>query len=110
MRVQVYYMHLLFKALGRNGSLTLLHLRVSEFVVERHARALLHADVYHKLKRLNRFEWIRDRPQLLRPRKGVPDPQSASPRCEPLRRRYQRSAKVEHCCDNWTWCDYLDSS
>ena len=36
----VYYMHLLFKALGRNGSLTLLHFRTSEFVVERGARAL----------------------------------------------------------------------
>ena len=76
MRVQVYYMHLLFKALGRKGSLTLLHLRVSEFVVERHARALLHADVYHKLKRLNRFEWIRDRPQAaaVTTEKGCPGP------------------------------------
>ena len=129
---QVYYMHLLFKTLGQNGShcthptsistptpphlvhlpplagsLTLLHLRLSEFVVERGARALVHPDIYHKLKRPERFEWIRARPQLLQPRA---DPWSASPRCEPLRRHYQRVAKVAHCCENWTWCDYIASS
>ena len=95
---------------AQNGSLTLLHLRLSEFVVERGARAVSHADVYHKLKRPDRFEWIRARPQLLLPREGVEDPQSARPRCEPLRRRYKRATKVEHCCETWTWCDYLSNS
>ena len=99
-----------FARAAQNGSLTLLHLRLSEFVVERGARAVSHADVYHKLKRPDRFEWIRARPQLLLPKEDVEDPQSARPRCEPLRRRYKRATKVEHCCETWTWCDYLSNS
>lgn len=107
----VYYMHLLYKALGRNDSLTLLHLKHIEFVVERGRRALVHADVYHKLKRPERFQFIRARPELLLPRTTreglLEDPLRTLPRCELLRSRYRRTAKLDHCCEHWTWCDYM---
>ena len=86
-----------------NRSLTLLHLTLSEFVVERKARALTPADIYHKLKRPERFAFLRDRPQLLsrRPTSAAP------PRCEALRVRYQRVARLSHCCAEWTFCDFF---
>lgn len=103
----VYYMHLLFKARKRLD-LTLLHLTLSEFVVERGERALHRADVYHKLKKPNRFEYLRSRPHLLAPRV---EPQVNPPRCEPMTSKYrvrrggQLVAKLEHCCERWRWCE-----
>ena len=101
----VYYMHLLFKRL-KNESLTLLHLTLSEYVVERGNRALHRAEIYHKLKRPDRFEYIRQRPQLL-----TPGPPVGPPKCEDLTSKYrvrrggQLVAKVDHCCQEWKWCE-----
>ena len=104
----VYYMHLLFKAL-RNTSLTLVHLTLSEYVVERGARALHRADVYHKLKRPDRWEYVRQHAsRLLAPA----SPSAAvAPRCEPMTSRYRVRrggrlvAQMDHCCERWTWCE-----
>ena len=101
----VYYMHLLFKQL-RNESLTLLHLTLSEYVVERGNRALHRADVYHKLKKPDRFTYVRQRLGLL-----SPGPPAGAPRCEELTRKYrvrrggQLVAKLDHCCEQWRWCE-----
>lgn len=103
----VYYMHLLFKA-RKHLDLTLVHLTLSEYIVERGSRALHHADVYHKLKKMDRFNYVRNRLQLLAPR--------AAPNVHPLpcesmtskyriRRGGQLVAKLEHCCENWQWCE-----
>ena len=100
----VYYMHLLFKVWKR-APLTLVHLTLSEYVVERGTRALHSADVYHKLKRTDRFDYFRTRPHLLQTRVTNP------PKCAPLTNKYrvrrggQLVAKVEHCCELWRWCD-----
>ena len=105
----VYYMHLLFKLL-RNDSLTLLHLTLSEYVVERGNRALHRADVYHKLKRPDRFEYIRQRPKLLEP-----GPPLGEPHCEDMTSKYrirrggQLVAKLDHCCQQWRWCELAGS-
>ena len=106
----VYYMHLLFKAL-RNDSLTLLHLTLSEYVVERGNRALRRADIYHKLKRPERFAFVRSRPQLLTPGPAPAPGAAAAPRCEPMTSKYrvrrggQLVARLDHCCQEWRWCD-----
>lgn len=126
----VYYMHLLFKEL-RHAPLTILHLTLSEYVVERGNRALHYATVYHKLKRPDRFEYIRKRPHLLlpglsgRPRRSAdafhdgrpPAPMAAAPpHCQPMtakyrvRRRGKLVAKLEHCCEQWTWCELPQAS
>ena len=105
----VYYMHLLYKAL-HNASLTLIHLTLSEYVVERGARALHRADVYHKLKLPQRWEYVQQRrDSLLKPRLS-PWGESQS-RCEPMSSKYrvrrggQLVARVEHCCQQWRWCE-----
>ena len=94
----IYYMHLLFKELA-NRSLTLVHLSMSEYVVER-SKHLVTADVYHKLKRPERFEFFQAQPGLLQ----SSDPTGAGMRCQPLRCRYQAVAAVSHCCASWTVC------
>lgn len=105
----VYYMHLLYKEL-HNASLTLVHLTLSEFIVERGARALHRADVYHKLKRIERWEYARRRAaQLLQPPTRAAD--EPRPRCSPMTTKYrvrrggQLVARLEHCCQRWRWCD-----
>ena len=117
----VYYMHLLFKAL-RNSSLTLLHLTLSEYVVERGPRALGRADVYHKLKKPERWDYVRQRrAKLLGPLPTTPGASSAgggdavdverAARCAPMASKYrvrrggQLVARLEHCCQAWQWCD-----
>lgn len=101
----VYYMHLLFQHL-RNASLTLLHLTLSEYVVERGNRALHRAQIYHKLKQPHRFQYIRERPQLL-----APYPPAGPPKCDDLTSKYrvmrggQLVAKLDHCCEQWRWCE-----
>mmetsp|Transcript_3314 Transcript_3314/g.8246 ORF Transcript_3314/g.8246 Transcript_3314/m.8246 type:complete len:123 (-) Transcript_3314:43-411(-) len=104
MTEDVYYMHLLFKDWG-NRSLTLLHLTLSEFVVERKERALLPADIFHKLKKPGRFDFLHERPHLLS-QKPLP---TKPPQCELLRTRYRRVAQVRHCCAQWVFCDYFRS-
>ena len=100
----VYYMHLLFKKY-KQAALTLVHLTLSEYVVERGNRALHRADVYHKLKKTDRFEYVRSRPQLLAPRRTAP------PHCESLTTKYrvrrggQLVAKLDHCCEGWQFCE-----
>ena len=92
-------MHLLFKQ-RRNLSLTLLHLTLSEFIVERGNRALHRAQVYHKLKKPDRFEYVRQRPHLLQPYPQM----GLQPRCEQLTSKYRirrsvsttPSLEVEH--------------
>ena len=75
-------------------------------MVERGNRALHYADVYHKLKRPDRFDYLRARPHLLSSSASA-DP----PRCSLLtskyrvRRRGQLVARVEHCCEHWQWCE-----
>ena len=105
----VYYMHLLFKAL-RNASLTLVHLTLSEYIVERGARALHRADVYHKLKRPERWEYARrNQAALLQPHPSTAS--VARPRCNPMASKYhvrrggQLVARLDHCCQHWRWCD-----
>ena len=107
----VYYMHLLFKQL-RHQPLTILHLTLSEYVVERGNRALHYASVYHKLKKPDRWEYIRKRPFLLQPAVSADGSiGGAPPLCHPMtqkyriRRRGQLVAKLDHCCEQWTWCE-----
>ena len=101
----VYYMHLLFKALG-SAPLTLVHLTLSEYVVEHGERALHPADIYHKLKRQERWEYVRRKRRALLSQPA----HASSARCEPLsskyriRRRGQLVARVEHCCQQWEYC------
>ena len=103
----VYYMHLLYRAM-RNESLTLVHLTLSEYVVARGSRALYRADVYHRLKRPERWEYARQwRAQLLQPLESL----QPRPRCATMASKYriwrggQLVARLEHCCQNWRWCD-----
>lgn len=78
--------------------------RAFRYVVERGEHALRHADIYHKLKQPSRFEYLRQRPALL-----LPAPHR-HPRCEELTTKYrvrrggQLVARLDHCCNQWRWC------